>query len=235
MALDRMSPEEREVDRRIYGVDRDALAETGPSVVSLNGVVASLGVTEFMVRVSGLREPIRQLIYRGHMGTVTRSLDRPPEGCHYCGLWSDPDRLWSPLEHQRNRQRNRVDSSDLVRRMRQSPSDWHGSTSDTRAASVLRRRGESRVPPLRSVTPSRTGTIVSIGPPRGTPRPRSANSVPEPAVTPIRRRVWHAWRSGCRRVCARIRRATASPCVARRRRSSCTSLLRADGCGAALT
>lgn len=36
----RMTPHERQVDNRLYGVDRDALAGTGPAVVSLNGVVA---------------------------------------------------------------------------------------------------------------------------------------------------------------------------------------------------
>lgn len=88
MTLDRMTPGEREVDRLIYGVDRDSLAQGGPSVVSVNGVVASLSVTEFMVHVTGLREPIRQLTYRGDLGTVRKSLDPPQEGCFYCGgLW----------------------------------------------------------------------------------------------------------------------------------------------------
>lgn len=85
---DRMSPEQREAARRIYGVDRDALAGTGPAVVSLNGVVASLGVTEFVVHITGLREPAPQLIYRGERGVVTRSVDQPEPGCYYCtGIW----------------------------------------------------------------------------------------------------------------------------------------------------
>jgi molybdopterin/thiamine biosynthesis adenylyltransferase len=88
IARDRMSPEQREADRRIYGVDRNALAGTGPAVVSLNGVVASLGVTEFVAYVTGLREPAAQLIYRGEHGTVTKSLDQPEPGCYYCsGVW----------------------------------------------------------------------------------------------------------------------------------------------------
>jgi hypothetical protein len=74
-ARDRMSPEQRDADRRIYGVDQDALAATGPAVVSVNGVVASLGVTEFMVYVSGLRQPAAQLTYRGDFGTVTLPSD----------------------------------------------------------------------------------------------------------------------------------------------------------------
>jgi molybdopterin-synthase adenylyltransferase len=84
IARDRMSPEQREADRRIYGVDRDALAGSGPAVVSLNGVVGSLGVTEFMVYVTGLREPASQLIYRGERGSVTKSVDQPEPGCYYC-------------------------------------------------------------------------------------------------------------------------------------------------------
>ena len=68
----------------VYGVDRQVLGETGPSVVSVNGVVASLGVTEFMVAVSGMRPPCRHLEYRGHMGIVAKRSDDPSSGCHYC-------------------------------------------------------------------------------------------------------------------------------------------------------
>jgi molybdopterin-synthase adenylyltransferase len=88
IARHRMSPDQRDADRRIYGVERDALAGTGPAVVSLNGVVASLGVTEFMVHVTGLREPASQLIYRGERGIVTKSVDQAEPGCYYC------TRLW---------------------------------------------------------------------------------------------------------------------------------------------
>jgi hypothetical protein len=43
IARDSMSSEQREAHDRIYGVNRVALAGTGPMVVSLNGAVASLG------------------------------------------------------------------------------------------------------------------------------------------------------------------------------------------------
>jgi len=90
IALDRMSPQQREADRRIYGVNRDALADTGPAVVSINGVVASLAVTEFMVQITGLRAAVPQLIYRAERGIVRVSLDQPSEGCYYCtGLWGN--------------------------------------------------------------------------------------------------------------------------------------------------
>ena len=56
--------------------------------MSVNGVVASLAVIEFMVHVTELREPMRQLTYRGDLGVVTKSLDQPEDGCYYCqGLW----------------------------------------------------------------------------------------------------------------------------------------------------
>lgn len=68
-----------------YGVDREQLAPgTGPSVVSINGVVASLGVTEFMAMVTGLREPARLLNYHGQRSTVSKSSDQPIDGCFYC-------------------------------------------------------------------------------------------------------------------------------------------------------
>src|SRR5436305_1469457 len=70
MRRDSMSPEQREVHDRIYGVKRGALGDTGPMVVSVNGVVASLAVTEFMVFVTGMREPVPHLVYRGDRATV---------------------------------------------------------------------------------------------------------------------------------------------------------------------
>jgi len=85
---DTMSPQQRAADDRIYGVDRKELAGTGPAVVSLNGVVASLAVTEFLALVTGLRPPAGQLTYRGDLSRVTTSLDKPRAGCWYCTeLW----------------------------------------------------------------------------------------------------------------------------------------------------
>jgi hypothetical protein len=87
ISLDRMDPAQRNEDRQIYGVDRDALGRFGPAVVSLNGVVASLAVTEFMVYITGLREPAGQLTYVAEQGGVRLSKDQP-EDCYYCaGLW----------------------------------------------------------------------------------------------------------------------------------------------------
>ena len=75
-------------DRRnrdaLYGVERTALGRSGPSVVSINGVVASLGVTEFLVGVTGLRAPQLVLTYRGQFGRVATSVDAPAPDCYYC-------------------------------------------------------------------------------------------------------------------------------------------------------
>jgi molybdopterin/thiamine biosynthesis adenylyltransferase len=87
LARARMSEQQRAADDQIYGVDRAALSNGGPSVVSINGVIASLAVTEFMCWRTGLREPAGFLTYRGDLGTVNRrgDPDRPP--CLYCSQW----------------------------------------------------------------------------------------------------------------------------------------------------
>ena len=53
-------------------------------MVSINAVVASLAVTEFMVLVTGLRESSAQLTYRADVGIVRKSVDIPGPGCYYC-------------------------------------------------------------------------------------------------------------------------------------------------------
>ncbi len=69
---------------RIYGVDKADLDESGPSVVSLNGVIASMAVMEFTVWVTGLRPPQPLLTYRAERGIVRSSRDAPAAGCPYC-------------------------------------------------------------------------------------------------------------------------------------------------------
>lgn len=88
LARAQMTDEQRAADDEIYGIDRDALADTGPSVVSVNGVVASLAVTELLVWITGLREPHGYLNYRGDRGTVGARADPGRSYCHYCmTLW----------------------------------------------------------------------------------------------------------------------------------------------------
>ena len=78
------SKEAKQDREAIYGVPMDVLDEAGPSVVSINGVVASLAVTEFMLWVSGIRKPYRVITYNGKMGIVTVSRDDPAPDCYYC-------------------------------------------------------------------------------------------------------------------------------------------------------
>jgi hypothetical protein len=80
-----MDADQRAADDAIYGVSAEALAGTGPAVVSINGVIASLVVTELMAWRTGLRAPWPLLTYRG--GVVLRSVDEPRAGCPYCASW----------------------------------------------------------------------------------------------------------------------------------------------------
>jgi molybdopterin-synthase adenylyltransferase len=81
---DTMTPATRAAHERIYGVSPDALRGTGPAVVSINGVVGSLAVTEFMAWRTGLRPPNSLLTYRADQGGVRLSRDVPCVGCPYC-------------------------------------------------------------------------------------------------------------------------------------------------------
>ncbi len=82
--LDLAGPDVRRDRDALYGVPKAALGRSGPSVVSINGVVASLGVTEFMAAVTGLRPPKDVIMYRGHLGKMTTPTDPPMPNCYYC-------------------------------------------------------------------------------------------------------------------------------------------------------
>lgn len=90
---DLISPEAKRDRDAIYGVPRKLLHEAGPSVVSINGVVASLAVTEFMLLVTGtINKPKKPLTYRASQGLVTIKTDEPTQDCYYCkGLWGKRD------------------------------------------------------------------------------------------------------------------------------------------------
>lgn len=79
-----LGPEGQREREALYGVERAALDRSGPSVVSINGVVASLAVTEFVVAITGLRAPKSVLTYYGQTGKVTVSQDEPAPDCFYC-------------------------------------------------------------------------------------------------------------------------------------------------------
>lgn len=87
MRRDSLPAAAREDHDRIYGIDQVDLDEGGPSVVSLNGVIASMAVMEFMVWVTGLRAPRELLTYRAERGIVRQCIDPPNDGCPYCGQW----------------------------------------------------------------------------------------------------------------------------------------------------
>jgi hypothetical protein len=85
LALAHLTPEQRDARDNVYGVSRAVLDRRGASVVSLNGVIASLALTELMVKVTGLREPAITLTYLAHHGTVRKATHEPTGPCPYCG------------------------------------------------------------------------------------------------------------------------------------------------------
>ena len=83
--IDLMSDKQRKDYADIYGIPLSELGRVGPSVVSINGVVASLGVTEFMLAATGMpRKPRAVLKYRGEMGVVTTPTLNPDPDCYQC-------------------------------------------------------------------------------------------------------------------------------------------------------
>lgn len=80
-----LTPEaQRQDEDAVYGVRKDWLGETGPSVSPINTVVSGLGVTEFMVAITGMRPPIRLMTYRAHFPRVSVSSDSPQADCPIC-------------------------------------------------------------------------------------------------------------------------------------------------------
>lgn len=79
------TPEERRTRDRIYG-QIPAADGSGPSVVALNGVVASLGVMELMLDIAGIRDAHDTRMYRGAHGLVVWPSDNSPEpgSCRVC-------------------------------------------------------------------------------------------------------------------------------------------------------
>lgn len=63
------------------------LGEQGPApaVISLNGVVANLAVSEFLAMITEIREPNRHLTYKAFEGHVNRRTDKRSDDCFTCG------------------------------------------------------------------------------------------------------------------------------------------------------
>ena len=78
------SEEQRTREDAVYGIARQALDTKGPSVSSVNGVVAGLAATEFMVAVTGLRRPTRLQEYRAWESKVVVNTDSPQPDCLCC-------------------------------------------------------------------------------------------------------------------------------------------------------
>lgn len=84
LAVEQMSDAQRRARAQTYGVQLSDLQGSGPSIVTVNGVVASLAACEAMALLTGLRAPIGAMTYRGDRGTVNRNGDQPRSDCYYC-------------------------------------------------------------------------------------------------------------------------------------------------------
>lgn len=83
------SPDQLRAEEAIYGVPHRDLDGDGPSVIGLNGVVANVALTEAMCLLTGLRRPIRLLMYHAHFGIVSIPKREPDPDCYYCRRWQE--------------------------------------------------------------------------------------------------------------------------------------------------
>ncbi|ARU59215.1 UBA/THIF-type NAD/FAD binding protein [Oleiphilus messinensis] len=78
-----------ENEAKVYGVDKESLAAgSGPSVVDLNGIIASLGVQEFKLHITDPKNSSRYLNYRGHLKSITKVQVDEDNGCYCCSLYN---------------------------------------------------------------------------------------------------------------------------------------------------
>ena len=82
-AKQELEPETARAVRRVHGY---GLGEQGKaaSVVSLNGIVANLAVTEFLAMITGLREVHRYVVYYGMRSNVKVRTNLRRENCFIC-------------------------------------------------------------------------------------------------------------------------------------------------------
>lgn len=64
-----------------YGLEK----VTAPAVVSINGVIANIAITEFLAIVTGMREPTLHLTYKAERGIVTTRIINENDACFVCG------------------------------------------------------------------------------------------------------------------------------------------------------
>lgn len=80
-----LKPESVALIRRQHGYGRGKV--TSASVVTLNGLIANVASTEFMVMVTQLREPSRKRVYKGlDGGVMLRNEDSPNPDCYTCNV-----------------------------------------------------------------------------------------------------------------------------------------------------
>jgi molybdopterin/thiamine biosynthesis adenylyltransferase len=79
-------------EAEIYGVSVESLTlGTGPSVVDLNGIIASLGVQEFKLQLTDPSSVSRYLNYRGHIKSISKVTTNGSNNCYCCSLSGKQD------------------------------------------------------------------------------------------------------------------------------------------------
>lgn len=96
LAREQMDDAQRAERDRLYGLTAEEAGGSGPSVVTINGVVASLASTEALMFLTGLREPARQLTYLGHASVVRKNTSTGDLDCLYCTRWRE---AWATRTH----------------------------------------------------------------------------------------------------------------------------------------
>jgi molybdopterin/thiamine biosynthesis adenylyltransferase len=74
----------RKQKNKIYGIEETLLDKKGPSVVSINGVVSSYAVVEYICAITKIRKPHMLATYRAHEGKMVVSTDVASGDCYYC-------------------------------------------------------------------------------------------------------------------------------------------------------
>lgn len=87
LAREQMTDTQRAELDKMYGLSNNQLGGSGPSVVTINGVVASLACTEALMFLTDIREPARQLTYLGQASVVRKNSTPGLADCLYCHRW----------------------------------------------------------------------------------------------------------------------------------------------------
>ena len=81
-----------ENEAKVYGVNKESIAiGSGPSVVDLNGIIASLGVQEFKLLLTDPQNSSRYLNYRGHLKTISKVQISQSNCCYSCSMFNNKD------------------------------------------------------------------------------------------------------------------------------------------------